>query len=132
VDTSDAGHHVGAHLTRPTVTADPNVLRVLQANERTLLAWVRTGLALIAFGFVVARVGVFEAGPPTDRSSVWFGATFALLGGLGNVLAATRYLEIRRAVLEARPVVTGGMAALGLAFGLALLGGVLAVYLAFF
>ena len=29
------------------------------AAERTLLAWIRTGLALMGFGFVVARFGIF-------------------------------------------------------------------------
>jgi putative membrane protein len=29
------------------------------ANERTFLAWVRTGIAIIAFGFVVERFNVF-------------------------------------------------------------------------
>ncbi len=29
------------------------------AAERTLLAWVRTGLAMMGFGFVVARFGLF-------------------------------------------------------------------------
>jgi putative membrane protein len=29
------------------------------AVERTVLAWIRTGLALMGFGFVVARFGVF-------------------------------------------------------------------------
>jgi len=29
------------------------------AAERTLLAWIRTGLALMGFGFVVARFGLF-------------------------------------------------------------------------
>jgi len=29
------------------------------ATERTLLAWIRTGLALMGFGFVVARFGLF-------------------------------------------------------------------------
>jgi putative membrane protein len=33
--------------------------RVLLAAERTFLAWIRTGLALMGFGFVVARFGVF-------------------------------------------------------------------------
>lgn len=37
-------------------SADP---RILFAAERTLLAWVRTGLALMGFGFVVARFGLF-------------------------------------------------------------------------
>lgn len=36
--------------------ADP---RVFFAAERTLLAWVRSGLAMIALGFVVARFGLF-------------------------------------------------------------------------
>lgn len=33
--------------------------RVYFAAERTLLAWIRTGLAMMGFGFVVARFGVF-------------------------------------------------------------------------
>lgn len=33
--------------------------RVYFAAERTLLAWVRTGLTVMAFGFVVARFGLF-------------------------------------------------------------------------
>jgi uncharacterized membrane protein YidH (DUF202 family) len=37
---------------RPPTGEDP---RVRLAGERTLLAWVRTGLAMMAFGFVVAR-----------------------------------------------------------------------------
>src|ERR1043166_1464162 len=36
--------------------ADP---RVFFAAERTLLAWVRSGLTMMAFGFVVARFGLF-------------------------------------------------------------------------
>lgn len=32
---------------------------VYYAAERTLLAWVRTGLAMMSFGFVVARFGLF-------------------------------------------------------------------------
>jgi putative membrane protein len=31
------------------------------AAERTFLAWIRTGLALMGFGFVVARFGLFLA-----------------------------------------------------------------------
>jgi uncharacterized membrane protein YidH (DUF202 family) len=40
-------------------TEPPDDPRVPLAAERTLLAWVRTGLALMGFGFVVARFGLF-------------------------------------------------------------------------
>jgi putative membrane protein len=36
--------------------------RVYFAAERTLPPWVRTGLAMMGFGFVVARFGLFPAG----------------------------------------------------------------------
>jgi putative membrane protein len=41
---------------RSASVSDP---RVFFASERTLLAWIRTGLALMALGFVVARFGLF-------------------------------------------------------------------------
>ncbi|MFB2923226.1 MULTISPECIES: YidH family protein [Aerosakkonema] len=34
-------------------------LREHQANERTFLAWLRTSIALIGFGFAIARFGLF-------------------------------------------------------------------------
>jgi putative membrane protein len=44
------------------------------ANERTMLAWLRTGIALMAFGFAIARFGLFvrevEATAPTIRYEV--------------------------------------------------------------
>ena len=33
--------------------------RTYMSAERTFLSWIRTGVALMAFGFVVARFGVF-------------------------------------------------------------------------
>ncbi len=34
-------------------------LRGYLAEERTFLAWIRTGISLMGFGFVVARFGIF-------------------------------------------------------------------------
>src|SRR5690606_30535111 len=105
-------------------------LRVLQANERTLLAWVRTGLALMGFGFVVARIGPWlrEAEVERNWGIVWTGAAFLVLGTFCNLAAGVRFVRTRAAILAGRPVVPGQVAVLSLAFGLALLGGLLAVH----
>lgn len=82
-------------------------LRLHQANERTLLAWVRTGIALMAFGFAIARFGVFLRQvaalrpPPLPHSSfgsAWVGAALVALGMLANLLATLRFASIRRAI----------------------------------
>ena len=41
--------------------------RVYFAAERTLLAWLRTGLTVMAFGFVIARFGLFLQIVPSRR-----------------------------------------------------------------
>jgi uncharacterized membrane protein YidH (DUF202 family) len=46
----------GTMTARPP--GEPNVQQQL-ANDRTLLAWVRTAIALAGLGFVVARFGLF-------------------------------------------------------------------------
>ena len=43
--------------------------RVFFAAERTLLAWVRSGLTMMAFGFVVARFGLFLGLMPASNQS---------------------------------------------------------------
>jgi len=59
------------------------------AAERTLLAWIRTGLALMGFVFVVARFGLFlqqlQAMQPAPAAqaygiSVWFGTALIAVG----------------------------------------------------
>src|SRR3954462_12624410 len=78
----------------------PEDPRVRFAAERTLLAWIRTGLAMMGFGFVVARFGLFlrelaTAGQMVpERSSgmsVWLGAALLVLGVAVNLLAANDY-----------------------------------------
>ena len=41
------------------MTRPPDRQREHQANERTFLAWLRTSIALIGFGFAIARFGLF-------------------------------------------------------------------------
>jgi putative membrane protein len=70
------------------------------AAERTLLAWVRTGLAMMGFGFVVARFGLFlrELASVEGSSvqhhggvSLWVGTALVLLGVAVNFLAAVKH-----------------------------------------
>lgn len=117
----------------PMSQPDPNV-QVLQANERTVLAWIRTGLAIMAFGFVVARLGLWlRQMSPGDAhaagGSVWIGSGFIVLGMFTHLVAAQRYLAARKAILEGRPVLPGSTTILFVAFALTILGGVLLAYL---
>lgn len=77
-------------------------LRDYLAAERTLLAWIRTGLALMGFGFVVARFALFlnellKAGSsrsvpfPSYNLSLWFGIALIGAGVAVNVSAALHY-----------------------------------------
>jgi putative membrane protein len=90
------------------LTVPAETLRIHQANERTLLAWIRTGIALMAFGFAIARFGLFlrqvaSLGQVSVRlehgvGSAWVGAVLVALGMLANLLATLRFAQIRRAI----------------------------------
>lgn len=77
--------------------------RVYFAAERTLLAWVRTGIALIALGFVIARFGLFLtliAAVRTDQSEARLsgvaGVTLVVLGGVVTAVAGVQHARFLR------------------------------------
>jgi inner membrane protein YidH len=114
--------------------------RVRLAGERTLLAWIRTGLGLLGFGFVVARFGLFlrelaVAGhAPADSStsfSLGIGTALVLLGVGVNLLAAVQHLRFLRRLERGEPYRPGWPAGVVLAVVLAILGGVITIYLLF-
>lgn len=79
--------------------------RVTLALERTLLAWTRTALALMGFGFIVARLGLllYELTPtpggvaPSLAGMSWSGVSLVLLGGVVQAIGlATHLRSIRR------------------------------------
>jgi putative membrane protein len=72
--------------------------RVLFAAERTLLAWQRSGLALMGFGFVVERFGLFmrmvtgQAPSHVDRAfSLWLGVALLCLSAAVLAFAARQF-----------------------------------------
>jgi len=73
------------------------------AEERTMLAWIRTSLVLMGFGFVVARFGLFlqemriaqgNTLPETHMVSRWFGTAIIAAGIIVNLSAIRRHRRL--------------------------------------
>jgi inner membrane protein YidH len=83
------------------------------ANERTFLAWIRTSVAVIGLGFVVAKFTVWlrelsvtlNHPMPTRHSSLSMplGITLMIFGGLLALMAARRYRTVKMAILKNQP-----------------------------
>ena len=114
----------------------PDLARNHLANERTFLAWVRTGIGVVVFGFAIGRFGIalrefFQLqghAPRTTGLSVWFGMASIALGVLLILGGLLRYHQTRREIEE------GQFKAAGLMVNLvgvltALVGVGLAIYL---
>lgn len=111
------------------------------ANERTLLSWIRSGIAVMAFGFLVEKFTIFLSyiGAALDqqqrfRSSVSAQAVgLALVAlGLAAIASATYRYRVRGLTIDAEAMSTAGRSrtAVGLGIGLTLIGIFLFVYLA--
>jgi uncharacterized membrane protein YidH (DUF202 family) len=89
--------------------------RVHMANERTFLAWVRTSIAIMAFGFVVEKFAIFlqhlsaivcrlepmgNPQPPPPSYTSWLGQGLVGLGAFLGVMAFVRYKRIERQIEE--------------------------------
>ena len=72
------------------------------AAERNFLAWIRTGLALMGFGFVVARFALFlqeihtvapSVPAPPHGLSIWFGNALIATGVVVDIFAAWHHIR---------------------------------------
>jgi uncharacterized membrane protein YidH (DUF202 family) len=88
--------------------------RVHMANERTFLAWIRTSIGIMAFGFVVEKFALFikqmslllgkanieNVLPPSHGYSAIVGIFLVGLGTLMGLLAFVRYKKVERQIDE--------------------------------
>lgn len=119
-------------------TPKPDV-RDLLAAERTFLAWIRTGLALMGFGFVVARFGLFlqqlqlvqhASAVPKQALSLWFGTALIGVGVAVFVLSAWHHVRLVQELNRGEPVASRPSThAVAIALFLALVGLAMAIYL---
>jgi inner membrane protein YidH len=79
--------------------------RTRQAADRTLMAWVRTSLSLIGFGFGVAKyrdilmnAGFIQHPPEEYNTTLIFGLSFISLGVFGLLAAVIQHWRILQAI----------------------------------
>ncbi len=114
--------------------------RAYMSAERSFLAWIRTGIALMGFGFIVARFGLFlhELAAskeltklPNSRFSMPVGVLLISFGVIVNIVAGIRYENSIKAIDRGEFRKTFGTSfALTVAGVVALVGLAVAIYLA--
>jgi putative membrane protein len=101
--------------------------RVYFAAERTLLAWIRTGLGLMGLGFAIARFGLFIRqinmtglfAKASFPGSTFSGISLIVIGVLVNVLGMLDYAHTVRE-LKTGAWVPGRISRMGIALASAL------------
>jgi len=111
------------------------------AAERTVLAWIRTGIALMGLGFVLARFGLFLQEfhhPQPDFQvksysiSLWIGIALILMGVSVCLLSTFRHLRMLKQLEAGESLYARSPRLLiAIAAGLVVLGLVMAGYLIF-
>jgi putative membrane protein len=116
--------------------------RVFFAAERTLLAWLRTGLTIMALGFVIARFGLFlqllsaqsqqGSAPAHSGFSAMLGVVFVTAGAIAILIATAQHQRYISALPPSDlPATYNRTFAVALSATIGVLGLLLSIYLVF-
>jgi putative membrane protein len=117
-----------------TENSNPNRARDHLANERTFLAWMRTGVAIVVFGFAIGRFAIAIRqltalqghAVRTAGLSVWLGSGTIVAGVVLVIAGLMRYRKTRTQLdsgtFEPAGFVLDLVTVLTVMFGLALAG----------
>jgi putative membrane protein len=110
--------------------------RVLFAAERTLLAWQRSSLSLMGFGFLIERFGLFLRAlhpeivvPRQHVFALIIGVVFILLGVVAAFLSSAGYRRFIRTMPKPVPQGFATQLSYAINYAIALIGLALATYL---
>ena len=100
------------NLKKPSTTDELARERNRAAADRTLMAWIRTALSLIAFGFSIGKISAYlekinqeHALDPFNSAQI-FGEAFIALGVFGLIAAIVQYRRIVRRIKHGEFVYT--------------------------
>ena len=81
----------------PPCRRNPNRVRDHLANERTYLAWMRSGISLLGFGVLIVRIRILKPPlAPTGPGAGWkLGVAFTVVGLLMVGLSSLHYFGVR-------------------------------------
>lgn len=81
---------------------NPNRVRDHLANERTYLAWMRSGIALMGLGVVIVRLRILRPplAPQAPGNGWKLGLTFSLVGMVMVLFSSQHYFQVQRDIEE--------------------------------
>lgn len=93
---------MSAELQEKPKKLNPNRIRDHLANERTYLAWMRSGIAMMGFGVLIVRLRILRPPmAPQPPGAGWkLGLAFAIVGILSVLLSTQHYFAVRNDIEE--------------------------------